>query len=238
MFEKFIPYHVLSRAVDNKPIFADQEDCARFLFQIYANNVGKPGLNLYRKNMKDISESLLKGEEISANLVVFNSAPLVDILSFSLVNDHVHFILSPNVENGIAKYIHKLNLSFAKYFNMKHKREGILFNKPYKITPLKSDDQLDLVIRYVNVKNPLDFYDANWQKKLDNWQKAFDFLDSYKFSSYPDLFGQRNSRILAPEVILNKYLGEKSNRNKIENLDFIEDYLNQKLTNYKALFLE
>ncbi len=238
MFEKFIPYHVLSRAVDNKPIFSDQEDCARFLFQIYANNVGRPGLNLYRKNMKDISDSLLKGEEIPANSVILNSAPLVDILSFSLVGDHVHFILSPNTENGIAKYIHKLNLSFAKYFNMKYKREGILFNKPYKIIPLKSDDQLDTVIRYINVKNPLDFYNSDWHKGLDNWQEAFNFLDNYKFSSYPDLFGERSSKILAPEAILNKYLGEKSRRNKIENLDFIEDYLGQKLADYKALFLE
>src|SRR4030043_214770 len=171
MFEKFIPYHVLSRAVDNKPIFSDQEDCARFLFQIYANNVGRPGLNLYRKNMKD-------------------------------------------------------------------KREGILFNKPYKIIPLKSDDQLDTVIRYINVKNPLDFYNSDWHKGLDNWQEAFNFLDNYKFSSYPDLFGERSSKILAPEAILNKYLGEKSRRNKIENLDFIEDYLGQKLADYKALFLE
>lgn len=238
MLEKFIPFHVLSRAVDNKLIFSDQEDCARFVFQIYANNVGKPGLNLYRRNIKEVSDALLRGEEIPDKLITRNSSALVDILSFSLINDHVHFILSPNVENGIARYIHKLNLSFAKYFNMRHKRKGILFNKPYKVVPLKSDDQLDLTMRYINVKNPLDLYNTNWQKNLDNWQEAFDFLADYKFSSYPDLFGERDSKILAPEAILSKYLGQKSDRNKIVNIDFIEDYLDQKLTAYNSFFLE
>ena len=129
-FERFIPCHVLSRAVDKKTIFSDQEDCARFIFQMYALNIGKPAYNLYRRNMVEIADLLLDGKEIAENLINFKDTSLVDILSFSLAKDHVHFILTPNIENGIPKYMHKLNLSFAKYFNSRHKREGILFKKP------------------------------------------------------------------------------------------------------------
>ena len=181
-FERFIPCHILSRAVDKKTIFSDKEDCARFIFQMYALNIGKPGYNLYRRNMVEIADLLLDGKEISENLIIPKGASLVDILSFSLVKDHVHFILTPNIENGIPKYMHKLNLSFAKYFNSRHKREGILFNRPYKIIPLKTDLQLDKIMRYINIKNPLDVYDPGWQKGLDNWKEAFDFLGNYKFS--------------------------------------------------------
>lgn len=237
-FEKFIPYHVLSRAVDKKTIFSNKEDCSRFIFQMYAVNIGKPGLNLYRKNMIEIADKLLNGEAISDKLVRPKDVPLVDILSFSLTNDHFHFILSSNVEEGIPKYIHKLNLSFAKYFNMKYKREGILFNKPYKIIALKTNDQLKAIMRYINVKSPLDVYNSEWEKGLDNWQQAFGFLDSYKFSSYPDLFGKRKSKILAPQAIVDKYLGTKATRKKVENIDFIEDYLAKKMTDYHPLFLE
>jgi len=237
-FERFIPCHVLSRAVDKKTIFSDKEDCARFIFQMYAANIGRAAYNLHRRNMIEIADLLLDGKEIAKNLVVPKDASLVDILSFSLVNDHAHFILTSNIENGIPKYMHKLNLSFAKYFNIKHKREGILFDKPYKIIPLKTNLQLDKVMHYINVKNPLDLYNPEWQKGLDNWQEAFNFLDSYKFSSYPDLFRERGSKILAPMPILDKYLGSKTLRKKVENIDFIENYLAHKLDDYKAFFLE
>lgn len=237
-FEKFIPYHILSRAIDKKTIFSNSEDCSRFVFQMYAVNIGKPGFNLYRVNMEQVADMILNGKEIPERLVISNDASLVDILSFSLVDNHVHFILSPNVENGIPRYIQKLNLGFAKYFNMKYNRAGVLFNKPYKIVPLKTNIQLDAVMRYINIKNPLDIYNPNWQKGLDNWKEAFDFLENYKFSSYPDLFAQRISKILASKAILDKYLGSGIGRSKIENIDFIEDYLEQKMCSYYPLFLE
>jgi REP element-mobilizing transposase RayT len=237
-FERFIPCHVLSRAIDKKIIFSDQEDCARFIFQMYAVNIGKPGYNLFRRNMIEIADLLLDGKEIEQNLITSKDAPLVDVLSFSLTKDHVHFILTSNIENGIPKYMHKLNLSYAKYFNSRHKREGVLFNKPYKITPLKTGLELDKIMRYINVKNPLDIYNPEWQKGLDNWKEAFDFLANYKFSSYPDLFGKRESKVLASRVMVDKYLGAKTLRKKIENIDFIEDYLADKMKDYKVLFLE
>ena len=134
--------------------------------------------------------------------------------------------------------MHKLNLSYAKYFNSRHKREGVLFNKPYKFIPLKTSLELDKIMRFINIKNPLDLYNPEWQKGLDNWKKAFDFLADYKFSSYPDLFGKRESKLLASQPILDKYLGAKTLRKKVENIDFIEDYLAQKLLDYKPLFLE
>lgn len=237
-FERFIPSHVLSRAIDKKTIFSDQEDCARFIFQMYALNIGKPAYNIFRRNMIEIADLLLDGKEIEQNLITSKHTPLVDILSFSLAKDHVHFILTPNIENGIPKYMHKLNLSYAKYFNSRHKREGVLFNKPYKLTPLKTSLELDKIMRYINVKNPLDVYNPEWQKGLDNWKEAFDFLANYKFSSYPDLFGKRESKVLASRAIVDKYLGKKTLRKKVENIDFIEDYLAQKLLDYKPLFLE
>lgn len=237
-FEKFIPCHVLVRTVDRRTIFSDEEDCSRFIFQIYATNIGKPAFNLHRRDMIDVANRLLNGKEISENLVTDKGTPLVDILSFSLAKDHAHFIFSPNVENGIPRYMHKLNLSFAKYFNMKYKREGALFNKPYKIIPLKTNLQLDAVMRYINVKNTLDVYSSNWQEGLENWQEAFGFLEKYKFSSYSDLFGKRSSKILASKPILDKYLGGEISKNKIENIDFIEDYLKEKMVSYYPLFLE
>ncbi len=237
-FEKFKPCHVIIRAVDKRPIFTDIEDCSRYIFQVYATNIGKPSYNIFRKNVIYIADELLRGNETPWKIVINKISPLVDVLSFALVRDRAHFILSPNVEDGIPRYIHKVSLSFAKYYNNRHKREGVLFNKPYRIIPLDTVADLDNTMRYVNVKTALDVYNPDWKKGIENWKKAFDFVDQYRYSSYQDLFGNRNSKLLASKDIVSKYLGGEINKDKIKNIDFIEKYINGDLENSKKIFLE
>lgn len=235
-FNKFTPHHVLIRAVENRPVFSDYQDCSRFTYQLYAVNFGRPALNVYRKDIVSIADKLLSGN--SNSFLIKNSGPLVDILSFNLVKDHVHLILSPNIEEGIPKYIHKLNVSFAKYYNLKYKRQGVLFDKPYKSVPLADTSQLCDLVRYINVKNALDIYNPDWEKGVENWQEAFDFIENYKYSSYLDLFGGRRSKIIAPRSILEKYLSYGISKDRIKNLDFIENYINKKMENNRPIFLE
>ena len=239
IFEKFIPYHALCRAVEGREIFASEEDSLRFVFQMYAANIGKPVFNLYRKDVLEAARALLKGEEICKGLVIVEHPPLVHNLSFTLTINHNHFILVPNVENGISKYFQKLNGGFAKYFNLKHNRKRNLFERPYRIIPIQGVFQLDAVLRYVNVKNPLDVFQPSWREKgLKDWQKALQFLENYQFSSFPDFFGKRESKILAPLQILKKYLGEEISTNREEFINFIKSYLQEEMTSFYPLFLE
>ena len=46
--------------------------------------------------------------------------------------NHYHLLLSPRIEKGIAKFIHKLDMGYSKYFNIKHGRKGTLFEGRYK----------------------------------------------------------------------------------------------------------
>lgn len=237
-FDKFTPCHVIIRSVEGRSIFSSPEDCSRFVYQIYAVNIGKPAFNIYRKDIVYIADKLLSGEKIPWKIINSETYPIVDILSFVLVDNHAHFILSPNIEKGISKYIHKLSLSFAKYYNAKHDREGVLFNKPYKIVQLETSSQLDDVMRYINVKNSLDIYNSKWKDGVEDWKEAFDFISNYKYSSYPDLFGKRSSKILASESILAKYLGHELDKRKVENIDFIEKYFNKEMDYNHSIFLE
>lgn len=237
-FEKFKPCHVIVRAVDNRPIFTDIEDCSRYIFQVYATNIGKPSYNIFRKNVIYIADELLRGNETPWKIVINKTSPLVDILSFALAKDRAHFILSPNVEDGIPRYVHKINLAFAKYYNNRHQREGNLFNNPYRIIPLDTVSDLDNTMRYINVKTALDLYDSNWKNGIENWKKAFDFIEDYRYSSYQDLFGKRSSKLLASKDIVAKYLGGEIDKDKIKNIDFIEQYLNGELDHNKKIFLE
>lgn len=238
-FETSTPYHLLIRAVEKREIFVDEKDCWRFIFQMYAANIGRPALNLKRRDIIRAAQSILYGEEIPKNFIIIEHPPLVNIFSFDLVITHNHLILVPNTKAGISKYTQKLKTGFAMYYNLKHARQGNLFEKPYKIIPIQTNFQLDAVLRYVNVKNVLDVYQPGWQERgLKNEKEALEFLNKYQFSSFPDLFGKRNSKILAPRPILEKYLGKEITESKDEYLNFIKDYLQKNLKSFSPLFLE
>jgi len=211
--EKLIPCHVITKTVGNVPVFSEKEDCFRFIFQMHAANIGKPGFNLRRKDIVQASKDLLAGKDIDFSLVKPEHSPLVNIISFALLKDHAHFILSANKEGGISKFISKVNLGFAKYFNMKNRRFGVLFNKPFKIAAVCGNKQLNVLACYVNIKSPLEVSDN---------------LAEYPFSSFLDLFGNRNSRITISKAMA-KQLGI--------NFEKAEDYV-QELKNNQSFFLE
>lgn len=235
--EQHLPCHLISRAVDGKKVFIGEDERLRFIFQMYTANIGSPGSNLYRRDIKKIAQAILNGEKIPPKFIIVEHQPLVDFLSFALVVNHHHFILASNVKNGISKYLQKLHCGFAKYFNLKHNRSDTLFERKYKIIAIKNDFQLGAIIRYVNVKNPLDVYQPNWRERgLKNEKGAFDFLHNYQFSSFPDLFGNRSSKILVPKSVLEKYFGPEIMQSGYVN--FVEDYLKENLVSFYPVFLE
>lgn len=216
------PYHVFSRAVDGKPIFQAKEDACHFLFQMYAANYGSPGFNLRRRDIQKAVDQLLAGEEAQSTIYIKKHEPLVHFLSFAQVVNHYHFLLLPNVEKGISLYMKKLNIAFAKYFNLKYSRRGTLFESRYKIVPIETEAQLDAIIRYINVKNPLDVYQPGWREEgLKSEGEGWNFLLEYPFSSFPDIFGERNSKFLAPEPIKSQFLDRESMHGKKSYEEFL-----------------
>ncbi len=236
-FEKFIPYHIVSRAVDGRQIFIEEEDALRFIFQMYVANHGRPSFNLHRQDIQKAAHAILNGEDLPGSFIVTEHSPLVDCLSFSLVVNHHHSILISNTDEGISRYLQKLHNGFAKYFNLKYHRQAALFARPYKIVPIKTEFQLSAVVRYINAKNPLDVFQPNWLiDGLKDEKEAISFLHNYQLSSFPDLFGSRSSKILAPSAIIEQYLGKETSRK--EFMEFIKDYLHKNLTSFDPFFLE
>lgn len=238
-FEKDQLFHITSRAVDERKIFEQEDDNYRFIFQIYAANIGKPGLNLWKKDTVKAAKDLLNGNDLSSRLVIKEHSPLVDILDFSLNVTHYHFYLKSNIEGGVPLFIKKLNGGFAMFFNFKHGRKGTLFSGRYKSISVDNENQADAVSRYVAIVNPLDVYQPGWRENgIKDWRGANKFLEEYEFSSFPDKIGRRKSKILASQEILQEY----SFLNKLSHDDyseFVKDFLKEKLSTYNnASFLE
>lgn len=221
--EKIRPYHILGKAVEGREIFDREEDRARFVFQMYAANIGKPVINLYRKDIFQISNAILQGEEIPKGYVIQEHDPLVHLFSFILDKDRYNLGLVPAKKEGIPLYMQKLNLGFAKYYNLKNKRTGTLFEGRFKAAPIVNPKQLESVVKYINIKKILDRY------------KHEDLL-IYPYSSFPDLFGTRTSHLLSQEsrATLLKILSQEFFVDREDYTSYVKD-LNEE---GRSLFLD
>lgn len=238
-FEKNQPFHIVSRAVEERKIFNNEADCNRFIFQLYAANIGKPSFNIWRKDVTKLARALLQGEKIPSKFIIKEHSPLVHILSFSLVVNHDHLYLIPNIENTIPLYMKKLNIGFAKYYNLKNKRKGALFGARYSSIPVQTEFQSDAVVRYINIINPLDIYQPGWREQgLKDWKGALNFLENYQYSSLPDLIGKRKSKILAPQEVLEQFSLKRDLISEGEFRQFTKDFLSQRLKTPDEFFLE
>ena len=205
-FPKNQPIHIISRAVAGTKTFDDEGDCYRFIFQIYAANIGRPAPNARRYDAKKAGKLLLQGKKLGKHYITGRHKPFVHIFDFALVKTHYHFYLVPNIDNGVMPFMHKLNLGFAKYFNMKHERKGTVFSRTYKARMVHGQGHSDTVRQYVSVINALDIFQPKWRKTgLSNSAKALEFLKTYPFSSFLDNAGKRNAKFLAPEDIREKF---------------------------------
>ena len=130
-------YHILSRGVDKRKIFLDNGDYFRFIHDLFEFNDTAPINNTtyrFRSNSKVI-----------ARPYIYDKRPrklLVEILIFCLMPNHYHLLLRPRFDNGITKFMKRLNMGYARYFNEKYKRSGTLFEGRYKSVSVKKDENL------------------------------------------------------------------------------------------------
>ena len=244
--EKIRPYHIVAKATDERGIFESEGDSSRFIFQMYAANIGRPALNLYRQDITKAAQALLAGEQLSKAFVVHEHAPLVDMFSFALAKDHYHLGLVPSQKGGIPKFMQKLNLGYAKYYNMKYKRQGPLFEGRFAGVPIVSPAQLNVILRYINIKKVLDMHEAGWpfdsvqDEQKPETKTPLDFLDFYPYSSFPDLFKNRSSKLVSKEVrsTLRKMFGEDFFTNIGDHIDSSKNFMKEQAGSYRSLFLD
>ena len=78
----------------------------------------------------------------------------VEIIAYCLMPTHLHLILLQKTENGVAKFMSDCLNSYVRYFNIRHKRKGPLWQGRYKKVHVESDTQLLHLTRYLHL-NPV-----------------------------------------------------------------------------------
>ena len=201
---KFTPnsyYHICNRSNDQKPIFSEGKDYARFLFFILYYQAPIPFYNLGRQTSYFLKHSAFTiTPEITEKIITQRK---VVLNSFAIMPNHFHLLIQEKVEMGVSQYTQRVQTGYAKYYNAKYKKQGHLFQGSFRAVPVKTDEQLLYLSAYIH-RNPRD---------LNEWKNK---ESKYPWSSYQDYIHNRWGELLKPEVILQQFSNSKSYRNFVE----------------------
>ena len=204
-------FHTLNRGVDKRKIFLDKQDYFRFIHDLFEfNNQERVNTTFYHfHKSNDIASRKLESKPRKL---------LVNIYAFCLMPNHYHLLLNPRVENGVSKFMKKLNMGYAKYFNERYKRKGTLFESRYKSVRVQTDAHFVHLPYYIHL-NPLDLIAPEWrERELHDYKKAINFLESYRWSSHMDYIGKKNfPSVTSRKFLLEFFGGESHYQQSIKN---------------------
>ncbi|MBR1653740.1 MAG: transposase [Clostridia bacterium] len=115
----------------------------------------------------------------------------LEILAYCMMNNHAHFAFYVEDKVELAKLMHKVNTKYAKMYNEKNNRCGVLFRNRYQIEPIYNVKHLVNCINYIH-QNPV---------KAGIVSKCED----YKYSSFKDY--QTNKGLAKSRVLANVFGG-------------------------------
>ena len=190
-------YHVYSRRVDRKELFLDDEDRTRFVHTLYvANNFQRipQRFNVLRMTPQ---ESLVP------------RSPLVEVAAACLMPNHYHLLIRPMETHGVSLLLHKVGVSYTKYFNMRYDRSGRLFESTFKAKHIERDAYAMYLTKYIHF-NPFSLYQRESEK--GGREQLISALEQYPWSTFSDYIGGKSR--FAPLVSL-------SFRDKILGMDSI-----------------
>ncbi len=183
-------YHCYNRGVDKRITFNTSSDYVRFMELLFLCNDTNP------KQRSTVSK--LSHAEIF-NLPRNNQ--LVSIGSYCLMPNHFHLLLKERVEGGISTFMGILGNSYTKYFNIKNKRTGNLFNKPFLAKHIHEDNHFSHIAQYIHI-NPAELLEPRWKEGVVlDINKLESFLTEYTYSSLSDFLNinRLESKILDKE---------------------------------------
>ena len=204
-------YHIIIRGVEDSLIFKDESDYYRAIFSLYEFNDTKAiELREQRRRRKAIKASGGQSSD-SRNL-------LIEILAFCFMPNHIHLLIKQIKEDGITQFMRKFGTGYATYFNKKYNRKGHLFQGRFRAVYIKNNGQLKNIFVYIHT-NAISLTELKWKEfGVKNPKKLINFLENYKWSSYPDYLGIKNFPSVTKRNFIRKIIGnEKILKNFVES---------------------
>ncbi len=208
-------YHCYTRGVDKRVVYESEADYRRYVQLMYLANDAQ-SIERSSFNLNISHEDVLQRQRTSS---------LVTIGAYSLMPNHFHILLREETEGGITRFMRKVGTGYTMYFNIKNKRVGNLFLKPFRSKHVPDDRYAQRVVQYIHF-NAAELFEPGWKSGIVRDRQALlASLRAYSYSSLPDYYGHRRveNGLLGADA-LKLFSGEPSS---LESLirDYREYYL-------------
>ncbi|MDE2079071.1 MAG: transposase [Patescibacteria group bacterium] len=194
-------YHIYNRGVDKRVVFTKPQEYRRFMRAlVLLNDIRvvklsrhlaksfpgevKPLPEIHRRGKGRPEKELLAGTQ--------RREPLVAIGAFCLMPNHFHLYLTPLVDNGISKFMQRLQTSYTMYFNEVHERSGALFQGTFKAEHVDRDAYAKYLFSYIHL-NPAKLVDSKWKEfGARDFRNVREYVRTYQYSSLPEYLGKKH----------------------------------------------
>ncbi len=201
-FEEGKIYHIFNRGVAKSSICREDADFWRFLQGLCLFNDKNSVSNILwqlEKTRGRLTLNVLKNYIITEGK---ERKPLVRIIAYCVMNNHYHLLVEEIQEGGAIKFMHKLNMGYAKYFNNKYDRVGSLWQGRFKNVLVEDERYLQYLLVYINILNPADLMEPKWREEgIKDMEKILDFTEKYPWSTHQEFLGKRGSLIIEKGIL-------------------------------------
>lgn len=202
-------YHIVIKAIEGFSLFRDKKDYLRMIHDLFEFNDNNPASSCFRTKYYRNKINVTKQDLVTLLEMMERKQKrkvLVEILAFCLMPNHVHLLVKQLKEGGISKLMQKLG-GYALYYNKKYERKGHLFQNKFQAVHIQNNEQLKTAFVYIHT-NPVTIIFPKWKEKgIKNAKKAINFVENYRWSSYPDYLRKKNFPSLTSREFLLKIMG-------------------------------
>ena len=205
-------HHIFSRSIAGYEIFRNDFEYSRMKDLLWYYTVDKPPLRF------SAFLEIKNNEEFIKKISIYNNK-LVDVIAFCFMPTHIHLVLKQLKEEGMQLFMSKILNSYTRYFNIKTKRRGPLWESRFKNVVVKTDEQWQHLTRYVHL-NPVT-------------ARLVDTPDEWEYSSYKEFLNLESAQSISVQENLN-YMSSQ------EYMDFVSSRIDdqRELAMIKNLCLE
>lgn len=205
-------YHVFNKSIAEFRIFNNTDELIRMQNIIYYYQKENPEIK-FSKFIK-----LTQDEQDKKQTALIQKEDIVQILTYCIMPTHIHLVLKQLKQDGVSIFMNNILNSYSRYFNIKHKRKGPLWESRFKNILVTNDEYLLHLTRYIHL-NPVTI-------------KLVDKPEDWQASSYNEYISRASNKICDYEKILN-----------IEPMrykEFVEDRISyqRELAKIKSLLIE
>lgn len=132
-------FHIYARGVNKQQIFLDADDFTYFIYLVARYLSTESSHNKFGYAYPNYSQRL-------------------ELLAYCQMPNHFHLLVYQKSIGVMTDFMRSLMTSYSRYFNLKYKRTGPLFESRYKASPITTQPYLEHISRYIHL-NP-----RSWKK--------------------------------------------------------------------------